>query len=70
MFMEDFDKIRVIGRCTNVINLLDVADALLNECRFDRNGKMIVSEETDRILKIEMGLKEIQKEIEMLKRTI
>lgn len=68
--MEDFDKIRVIGRCTNVINLLDVADAMLNECRFDRNGKKIVSEETDRILKIEMGLKEIYKEIETLKRTI
>jgi hypothetical protein len=68
--MEDFDKIRVIGRCTNVINLLDVADAMLNECCFDRNGKKIVSEETDRIMKIEMGLKEIYKEIEMLKRTI
>lgn len=68
--MEDFEKIRVIGRCTNVINLLDVADAMLNECCFDRNGKKIVSEETDRILKIEMGLKEIHKEIEMLKRTI
>lgn len=68
--MEDFDKIRVIGRCTNVINLLDVADAMLNECCFDRNGKKIVSEETDRIMKIEMGLKEIHKEIEMLKRTI
>jgi len=68
--MEDFDKIRTIGRCTNVINLLDVADAMLNECCFDRNGKKIVSEETDRIMKIEMGLKEIHKEIEMLKRTI
>ena len=68
--MEDFEKIRVIGRCTYVINLLDVADAMLNECRFDRNGKMIVSEETDRIMKIEMDLKEIHKEIEMLKRTI
>lgn len=68
--MKDFEKIRVIGRCTNVINLLDVADAMLNECCFDRNGKMIVSEETDRIMKIEMGLKEIHKEIEMLKRTI
>lgn len=68
--MEDFEKIRVIGRCTNVINLLDVADAMLNECRFGRDGKMIVSEETDRIMKIEMGLKEIHKEIEMLKRTI
>ena len=68
--MEDFDKIRTIGRCTYVINLLDVADAMLNECRFDRNGKMIVSEETDRILKIELALKEIHKEVEMLKRTI
>ena len=68
--MEDFEKIRVIGRCTYVINLLDVADAMLNECRFDRNGKMIVSEETDRILKIELALKEIHKEVEMLKRTI
>lgn len=68
--MEDFDKIRTIGRCTYVINLLDVADAMLNECRFDRNGKMIVSEETDRILNIELELKEIQKEVEMLKRTI
>ena len=68
--MEDFEKIRVIGRCTYVINLLDVADAMLNECCFDRNGKKIVSEETDRIMKIEMGLKEIHKEIEMLKRTI
>ena len=68
--MEDFEKIRVIGRCTYVINLLDVADAMLNECCFDRNGKKIVSEETDRIMKIEMDLKEIHKEIEMLKRTI
>jgi hypothetical protein len=68
--MEDFDKIRVIGRCTNVINLLDVADALLNECRFDINGKMIVSEETDRILKIQSKLKEIHKEVETLMKTI
>ena len=68
--MEDFDKIRTIARCTYVNNLIDVADAMLNECRFDRNGKMIVSEETDRILNIELELKEIQKKVEMLKKTI
>ncbi len=68
--MENFDKIRTIGRCTYVINLIDAADAMLNECRFGRDGKMIVSEETDRILKIETELKEINKEIETLIKTI
>ena len=68
--MENFDKIRTIGRCTYVINLIDAADAMLNECRFGRDGKMIVSEETDRILKIETELKEINKEVETLMKTI
>lgn len=68
--MENFDKIRTIGRCTYVINLIDAADAMLNECRFGRDGKKIVSEETDRILKIETELKEINKEIETLMKTI
>lgn len=68
--MENFDKIRTIGRCTYVINLIDAADAMLNECRFGRDGKMIASEETDRILKIETELKEIMKEVEKLIKTI
>ena len=68
--MEDFDQIRTIGRCTYVINLIDAAKAMLNECRFGRDGKMIVSEETDRILKIELELKEIHKEVETLMKTI
>ena len=49
--MEDFDKIRTIGRCV-------------------RDGKMIVSEETDRILKLELELKEIKKKVENLIKTI
>lgn len=68
--MEDFDKIRTIGRCVYVINLIDAAKAMLNECRFDGNGKMIDSEETDRIFKLELELKEIKKEIETLIKTI
>ena len=68
--MEDFDKITTIGRCTYVINLIDAAKAMLNECRFGRDGKMIVGEETDRILKIESELKEIHKEVETLMKTI
>lgn len=68
--MEDFDKIRTIGRCVYVVNLIDAAKAMLNECRFGGNGKMIVSEETDRILKIELELKEIHKEVETLMKTI
>lgn len=68
--MEEFDKIRTIGRCVYVVNLIDAAKAMLNECRFGGNGKMIVSEETDRILKIELELKEIHKEVETLMKTI
>lgn len=68
--MEDFDKIRTIGRCVYVINLIDAAKAMLNECRFGGNGKMIVSEETDRIFKLELELKEIKKEVETLIKTI
>lgn len=68
--MEDFDKIRTIGRCVYVINLIDAAKAMLDECRFDGNGKMIASEETDRIFKLELELKEIKKEVEMLIKTI
>ena len=68
--MEEFDKIRTIGRCVYVNNLIDAAKAMLNECRFGGNGKMIVSEETDRILKIELELKEIKKEVENLIKTI
>ena len=68
--MEDFDKIRTIGRCVYVINLIDVAKAMLDECRFGGNGKMIVSEETDRIFKLELELKEIKKEVETLIKTI
>lgn len=37
--MEDFDKIRTIGRCVYVINLIDAANAMLDECRFGGNGK-------------------------------
>ena len=43
---------------------------MLNECRFDGNGKMIDSEETDRIFKLELELKEIKKEVETLIKTI
>lgn len=68
--MEDFDKIRTIGRCVYVINLIDAAKAMLNDCRFGGNGKMIVSEETDRIFKLELELKEIKKEVETLIKTI
>lgn len=68
--MEDFDKIRTIGRCVYVINLIDAVNAMLDECRFGGNGKMIVSEETDRIFKLELELKEIKKEVETLIKTI
>lgn len=68
--MGEFDKISTIGRCTYVINLIDAAKAMLNECRFDGNGKNIICEETDRILKIEFELKEIKKEVEKLIKTI
>lgn len=68
--MGEFDKISTIGRCTYVINLIDAAKAMLNECRFDGNGKNIICEETDRILKIELELKEIMKEVENLIKTI
>ena len=68
--MEDFDKIRTIGRCVYVINLIDAANEMLDECRFGGNGKMIVSEETDRIFKLEFELKEIKKEVETLIKTI
>lgn len=68
--MEEFDKIRAIGRCVYVNNLIDVAKAMLDECRFGGNGKMIVSEETDRILKLELELKEIKKKVENLIKTI
>lgn len=68
--MGEFDKICTIGRCTYVINLIDAAKAMLNECRFDGNGKNITCEETDRILKIELELKEIEKEVEKLTKTI
>lgn len=68
--MEDFDKIRTIGRCVYVNNLIDAANAMLDECRFGRDGNMIASEETDRILKIETELKEIQKEVKKLMETI
>lgn len=68
--MEDFDKIRTIGRCVYVNNLIDAAKAMLDECRFGGNGKMIASEETDRILNIELELKEIKKEVEKLIKTI
>jgi hypothetical protein len=43
---------------------------MLDECRFGRDGNMIASEETDRILKIETELKEIQKEVKKLMETI
>ena len=46
------------------------ANAMLDECRFGGNGKMIVSEETDRIFKLELELKEIKKEVETLIKTI
>jgi predicted transcriptional regulator len=68
--MENIDKIRTIGRCTYVINLIDAANAMLNECRFGKDGKMIVSEEADRILKIETELEEISKEVKTLMKTI
>lgn len=68
--MEEFDKIRAIGRCVYVNNLIDAAKAMLNECRFGGNGKYIICEETDRILKIELELKEIKKEVENLIKTI
>jgi hypothetical protein len=68
--MEDFDKIRTISRCGYVNNLIDVANTMLYDCRFGRDGKMIVSEETDRILKIQSKLKEIHKEVETLMKTI
>ena len=68
--MEDFDKIKTIGRCVYVNNLIDVAKAMLDECRFGRDGKMITGEETDRIFKLELELKEIKKEIETLIKTI
>ena len=68
--MEDFDKIRTISRCAYVNNLIDVANTLLYECRFGRDGKMIVGEETDRISKIQSELKEIHKEVETLMKTI
>ena len=68
--MGEFDKISTIGRCTYVINLIDAAKAMLNECRFDGNGKNIICEETDRILKIELELKEMKKEVEKLIKTI
>lgn len=68
--MEEFDKIRTIGRCVYVNNLIDAANAMLDECRFGRDGKMIVSEETDKILKIQSELKEIHKEVETLMKTI
>lgn len=68
--MEEFDKIRTIGRCTYVINLIDAAKAMLNECRFDGNGKNIICEETERIFKLELELKEIKKEVENLIKTI
>lgn len=68
--MEDFDKIRTIGRCTYVINLIDVAKAMLNECRYNGNSERIICKETDRILKIELELKEIKKEVETLIMTI
>jgi hypothetical protein len=70
MLMEDFDKIRTISRCVYVNNLIDAAKAMLDECRFGRDGKMIVSEETDRILKLELELKEIKKKVENLIKTI
>jgi len=68
--MEEFNKITTIGRCVYVINLIDAAKAMLDECRFGGNGKMIVSEETDRIFKLELELKEIKKEVENLINTI
>ncbi len=68
--MEDFDKIKTIGRCVYVNNLIDAANAMLDECRFGRDGKMITGEETDRIWKIELELKEIRKEVETLMKTI
>ncbi len=68
--MEEFNKITTIGRCVYVINLIDAANAMLDECRFGGNGKMIVSEETDRIFKLELELKEIKKEVENLINTI
>ena len=68
--MEDFDKIRTIGRCTYVKNLIDAANAMLDECRFGRDGKMITCEETDRIWEIELELKEICKKVETLMKTI
>lgn len=37
-FMEDFDKIRTISRCAYVNNLIDVANTMLYECRFGRDG--------------------------------
>ena len=49
---------------------IDAAKAMLNECRFGGNGKNIICEETDRILKIELELKEIKKEVENLIKTI
>ncbi len=68
--MKDFDKIRTIGRCTYVINLIDAAHAMLDECRFGRDGKMITCEETNNIWEIELELKEIKKEVETLIKTI
>ena len=68
--MKDFDKIRTISRCVYVNNLIDAANAMLDECRFGRDGKMIVSEKTDSIMIIEMELKEIRKKIETLIKTI
>lgn len=68
--MEYFDKIRIFSRCTHVKNLIDVASIMLTECRFDRDEKLIFSEETDRISKIQSELREIRKEVETLIKTL
>lgn len=68
--MGGFNKITTIGRCVYVINLIDAAKAMLNECRFDGNGKNIICEETDRIWKIELELEAIEKEVGKLIKTI
>lgn len=70
MIMEDFDKIRTIGCCVYVNNLIDAANAMLDECRFGRDGRMIACEETNNIWEIELELKEIRKKVETLMKTI
>ncbi len=65
---QKFDNIRTLGVLTYADNLLEVAHAMIDDCRFEHRGAgdRIGGEEEQDLLSIEEDIAELRKKVKKL----